>query len=266
MTRGRVRRSLRHLAGLALLAAVAAPLGACSGGSASSTGTSSAETKPARMTFEVIVLDDKPDPFATLPEGAPKGIAPFQEVVVFGPDAIETRTYVRLVVQPGETWQDAKKRAKPWFDKIALPPGDRLVFSEIVEENEVTKKREAVGARTFVATSTVVLTRDDVAEASVGAMPDPDNKPQPVAMIQLTPAAGERFRQFTKENVFVRLGVTVDGNVVMAARIQEEIQGGKISISLDPEMPYEARRAELQRIADGLKPAGAPASTGNASR
>lgn len=232
---------------------------------ASGAGAAATDTKPARMTFEVVVLDDKPDPFATLPPDAPKGIAPFQEVIVLGPDAIETRSYVRFVVQPGESWPLAKQRAKPWFDKIALPPGDRLVFSEIVEENEVTKQREPVGARTFVATSTVVLTRDDIAEAKVGAVPDHEQKPQPVALIQLTAQAGERFRQFTKENVFRRLGVMINGNVVMAARIEDEITGGQISVSLDPDIPYEARRAELLQIVSGISPA-APPAAGTTSR
>ena len=242
-----------------MLLALAAPLAACGNGSPS--GTASAETKPARMTFEIVMLDDQPDPFATLPPGAPKGIAPFQEIVVLGPDAIEARTFVRLVVQPGETLAQAMTRAKPWFDAVQLPPGDRLVFSQVKEENEVSKKLEPVGARTFIATDKVVLTRDDVADAAVGAIADPEGKPQAVVNIQLTPAAGERFRELTKANVFRRLGVMIDGDVVMAARIQEEIQGGKIAVSLDPDIPYEARRAELQRIADGLKPAAPAAST-----
>ncbi len=252
----------RALALFASLSALAAALPACSDGSASTTGAA-ADVKPAGLAFEVVVLDDRPDPFATLGSDAPKGIAPFQEMVVFSPEEIDTRTYVRLVVQPGETWPQAVKRAKPWFDAISLPAGDRIVFSEIVEENELTKKRETVGARTFVATSTVVLRRDDVADASVAIMPDRESKPQPVTKIQLTPAAGDRFARFTRENVFRRLGVMVDGNLVMAARVEEEITGGLISISLDPDIPYEARRAELQRIADGLRPASAatPAAT-----
>lgn len=243
---------------LAILAALAA-LAACGNGSSPTSGAAAAEAKPARMTFEVVLLDDEPDPFAKLPAGAPKGIAPFQEVVVLGPEAVETRTFVRLVVQPGETFPQAMQRAKPWFDAVPLPPGDRLVFSEITEENEVTKKLEPVGVRTFVATGTVALTRDDVAGARVTAVADPEGKPQTVAMLQLTPAATERFHKFTKENALRRLGVMIDGNVVMAARIQEEITGGTISISLDPDLPQDARRAELQRIADGLEPA-APAA------
>lgn len=255
---GAARLAARGLALLLAAGALAAPVAGCGNGSGSSTGGAAPEAKPAKMKFEVVLLDDKPNPFDPLPKDPPKGLATFDEVVVLGPEQIELRTYVRLVVQPGETWPQAMKRAKPWFDAIALPPGDRLVFSEIVEENEATKKREPVGARTFVATGTVVLGRDDVAQASLGAMPDQEGKPQPVTMIQLTPAAGERFAKFTRENVFRRLGVMIDDNLVMAARIEEEIQGGKISISIDPDLPYDVRRAELQRIADGL--GGAPTS------
>ena len=114
--------------------------------------------------------------------------------------------------------------------------------------------------RSSIATSKVLLTEADVADATVGAAPDENEKPQPVALIQLTPSAGERFRQFTKENALRRIAVMIDGNVVMSARIQEEITGGKISISMDPEMPYETKRAELERMVGGLKAkAAAPA-------
>src|SRR5262249_24105223 len=150
-------------------------------------------------------LDDQPDPFHALPPPVPKGIASFQEVVVLGPEDVELRTFVRLVVQPGETLAQARARAKSWFDARPLPPRDRLVCKEIREENEITKAREAVGVRTFVATPKVLLTEADVADATLGAAPDEHEKPQPVAMIQLTGGAGERFRQFTKENALRRI-------------------------------------------------------------
>jgi hypothetical protein len=255
---------LRALAIAAALSSIA-PLAGCGDGSSAASGAAAAAAKPARMTFEVVLLDDEVDPFEKLPSGAPKGLASFQEPLIFDPKRVESRTFVRFVVQPGESLPQAMSRAKPWFDAIALPAGERLVFSEIREENEVTKKLEPVGVRTYVATSTVVLTRDDVASARVAAVADPEGKPQTVAIVQLTPAAGERFRKFTQETVFRRLGVMIDGNVVMAAGIQGEISGGAISVSLDPELPQEARRAELQRIADGLSPA-APAPSAAPSK
>jgi hypothetical protein len=242
-------RALLVLATALILAGAAA----CSGGSSATTGDAS-DAGPARMNLEVILLDDQPDPFATLPPPLPKGLAPFQEAVVLGPENVELRTFVRLVVQPGETLPQALARAKPWLDARPLPPGDRLVFSEIREENEVTKVREAVGVRTFVATSKVILTQADVADASLGAVPDAQQKPQPVAMIQLTPEAGERFSTFTRENALRRIAVLIDGNVVMSARIEDEISGGKISIAMDPEVPYETKRAELERMVNGIKP------------
>src|SRR5262245_5584113 len=139
-------RRARPLAILALLslAALAAPLSAGCGNSSSSSSTgTAAETLPARATFEVVVLDDHANPFETLPPPIPAGIASFQEMVVFGPESFDTRTFVRIVIQPGETLPQAMARAKPWLDARPLPPGDRFVFSEIIEENETTKKREA---------------------------------------------------------------------------------------------------------------------------
>jgi hypothetical protein len=249
----------RAIAIFAVTASLALPLAACSG--KSGPASSGEAAKPARMTLDVVVLDDKPDPFAKLPDGAPKGLSTFQEIVVMGPEAVEVRTFVRLVVQPGETLAQAQARAKPWFDKVALPPGDRLVFQQIEEENEVTKQREAVGVRTFIATSQTVLTQDDVGDATLGAAPDENQKPQPVANLLLKPDAAQRFQKFTKENALKRIAVIVDGNVLMSARIQEEITGGQLSISLDPDTPYEIKRLRLQSVVDGLKPKAPGAAT-----
>ncbi len=215
---------------------------------------------PLRPPFEVVLLDDQPDPFATLDPPLPAGISSFQEPVIFSPEDIQERTYVRLVIQPGETLAKAMARAKPWFDARKLPPGERFVFSQIVEENEHTKQREAVGVRTYVATNKVLLTKDDVATATVGAVPDKDNKPQPVALVQLNPIAAERFRDDTRKNVFRRLAVMTHGNVLMAPLIQDEIAGGKLTIGADPDLPYDLKRSELQRLVDAIKPP-APAAS-----
>lgn len=255
----------RAIAALAASLALAAPLlSGCNDASPGGSSGAPSDAKAAPKSFEVVVLDDVPDPFATLEEPVPKGISKFQEVVVLGPEQVELRSYVRLVIQPGEAFDQAMARAKPWFDKRALPAGDRLIFSQITEENEVTKKREPVGARTFVATSKTVLTRADLAKAAVTVVADEDGKPVPVAMIDLTPDATERFRAFTKENALKRIAVLVGGNVVMSARIQEEITGGKISISVDPDAPPDVRKAELQGMVNDLFPP-APAASGAAS-
>ncbi|MEZ4297054.1 MAG: hypothetical protein R3B70_18965 [Polyangiaceae bacterium] len=257
-------RALPRAALLAALASIAALAPACgdttSPGATAGAPSADADAKPSRMAFQVIVLDDKPDPFAALPASPPAGISQFQELIAFSPESIDTRTYVRLVVQPGETLAQARARAKPWFDAISLPAGDRFVFQQIKEENELTKKLEAVGVRTYIGTATVVLTRDDIADAGVGAIPDRESKPHPAVMIELTDRARESFAKFTRENVFRRLAVMIDDDVVMAPGIQEEISGGKISITVDPDLPAEARRAEIDRIAAGLRPGGAAAA------
>ncbi len=240
----------------ALVLSVIATLCACdnSATTGASPSASPQENKPSGPSFEVVVLDDKPDPFATLPEPVPKGISQFQEGVIFSPEDIQTRTYVRLVIQPGETLPQAMSRAKPWFEKFQLPAGDRLLFSEIVEDNEITKTREPVGVRTYVGTSQTVLTQTDVESAEVGAQPDQKNKPQPVAIVQLTPIAARKFQQFTKENMLRRIAVMSSGNVLMAPLIQDEIAGGKLTIGLDPEMEYAPKRAELERFVSAIRP------------
>lgn len=245
--------------------ALAASLPACGNSSSGPSGATTSAAPAEALSgppFEVVLLDDQPDPFATLDPPVPAGISSFQEPVIFSPEDIQTRTYVRLVVQPGEDLPKAMARARPWLDARKLPPGDRLVFSQIVEENELTKKREAVGVRTYVATNEVLLTKDDVASATLGAMPDKDNKPHPVAIVQLNPLASERFREATKKNVFRRLAVMTNGNVLMAPLIQDEIAGGKLTIAADPDLPYDLNRAELQRLVDAIAPkSAAPAAS-----
>lgn len=254
----RVSRAHRAIAIAGATLALALPLVAgCSNGASGGASATTTSTAPHKMTFAVVLLDDVPDPFAKPAEPIPKGISSFQEPVILGPQQIELRTFVRLVIQPGETLDQARARAKPWFDAIPLPKGDRLMFNRIEEENEVTKKREGVGVRTFVATSTVVLTQDDVAAAKLDAGPDQEGKPQPFALVQLTPDAGERFRVFTKQNALRRIAVAVDDDVIMTARIQDEIVGGQISIALDPETAFDVKKAQLQALVDGLNPPGA---------
>lgn len=256
----------RAIAILGASLALALPfVSACSNAAPSSGSGATGPAAPHKMSFAVIVLDDQPDPFAKLAEPVPKGISSFQEAVILTMEQIEPRTYVRLVVQPGETLDQARARAKAWFDAVPLPPGDRLLFSRIEEENEITKKREGVGVRTYIGTNNVVLTQDDISGAGMDAGPDQDGKPQPFAMIQLKPDATERFRVWTKQNALRRIAIAVDDNVIMSARIQEEITGGKISIALDPETPFDVKKAELQRLVDGLTPGGAapPAASHN---
>lgn len=246
-------RASRWIVSFAAALALSLAVG-CSGGSSGSGAAGvSTSTAPHQPKFSVVLLDDKPDPFATLPANPPKGISQFQEVVVLSPEDIQTRTFVRLVVQPGETLDKARARAKPWFDAIALPEGDKLLYSTIEEEDEVTKKREAVGVRTFIGTGTVVLMHDDVASAGMDAAPDQEGKPQVFASIQLRPDATERFRLFTKNNPLRRIAILFDDNVIMSARIEGEITGGQLRISLDPETPFEARKAEIQKIVDAFK-------------
>jgi hypothetical protein len=259
---------MSHPGSRALLAALAtillaASLPACGNSSSGPAGATTSAAPAEALSgppFEVVLLDDQPDPFATLDPPLPAGISSFQEPVIFSPEDIQERTYVRLVIQPGEDLAKAMARARPWFEARKLPPGERFVFSQILEENEHTKKREAVGVRTYVATNKVLLTKDDVATATVGAVPDKENKPQPVALVQLNPIAAERFRDDTRKNVFRRLAVMTHGNVLMAPLIQDEIAGGKLTIGADPDLPYDLKRSELQRLVDAIKPP-APAAS-----
>ncbi len=129
----------RATAILAASLALALPLvSACSNGAPSGGSSTTTSSAPRRMTFSVILLDDQPDPFAKLPEPVPKGISTFQEPVIPAPEQIELHTFVRLVVQPGETLDQARARARPWFDAIRVPRKTLMPWARPASTNAET--------------------------------------------------------------------------------------------------------------------------------
>lgn len=59
-----------------------------------------------------------------------------------------------------------------------------------------------------------------------------------------SPAAGRRLKEITRKNIGKRLAILVDGNVWIAARILQEISGGRASISGKRVEPYINRLNE----------------------
>lgn len=239
----------------------------CGNSGPSPAPAASSAPSPASLPWQVVLVDDLPNPFEPLPPNAPVGIATFPETVVTrmnGPEPeIDTRPYVRLVIQPGETPAQMWKRAEPWFSAIKLPPGDRLMLEDVVEVDEKTRAREVVGVRTHVVTDRVALTRNDVATAqlieektpppTLGAPPGTvPERPDPMVRILLKPEGATKLAAFTRDNVYRRIAVTLGDRVLMVARIQQEISGGEISFSMSGEQSYSQKVEDAKRFLSAL--------------
>jgi len=66
--------------------------------------------------------------------------------------------------------------------------------------------------------------------------------------IQFSPAAAEKLAQLTKEHMRDFVAILVDGKLVTAAKIMDEIKGGEVMITGD------FGREEAEKIAGSIAP------------
>lgn len=97
------------------------------------------------------------------------------------------------------------------------------------------------------------LTGDDVREASVAY--DPMTQ-EPTVTVQLTDAGGTRFARVTRDNVGRPLAIVVDGEILSLPRIQSEIPGGRLQITLGGALDPAASELEARSLAVALSPEG----------
>lgn len=98
--------------------------------------------------------------------------------------------------------------------------------------------------RLFVAKE-VILTNADI--ASTSPVPDGQSQSGPVVLIELTPAAKEKFANFTKANTGEMLAIFFDGKLEMAPLLRDPITEGRLQLSA-PELSKD----DLTRLAKGL--------------
>jgi hypothetical protein len=240
------------------LFALALALAALPGCNRHGTADEGAAAQPARVTMQIVAIDDMAAPFETPTQPLPRGVSMFDELVADPTQGARVVHYARIVLDRGETQAAAIKRVEPWLAAHPLPPGRRFGFGEIIETDDATGKSEVVGLRTYVFEGDAALTEADVAEAKVEADDGTGPVRTPSIAISLTTAGTERFRAFTAAHVQKRAAILLDGMVRSAPLIQTEIGGGKVRISGFAGQDPEKALAEVKRVAAGLKGKAAP--------
>jgi len=82
----------------------------------------------------------------------------------------------------------------------------------------------------------------------------------PSVMLELEPAAADRFEAATGANLRRVLAIVVDGEVVSAPVVQSAIPGGRVQITLGSMADYDALQRDARALARALRP-GARIST-----
>lgn len=101
------------------------------------------------------------------------------------------------------------------------------------------------GVRAIVVSPEPVITGADVVSATT-VIDEYDRRPR--VDVELTPAGGERFHQYTRDHVGQMIAIVVDDQLNSAPVIQQPIPGGHIQIT----MGYDGGPAEAQELAARL--------------
>jgi preprotein translocase subunit SecY len=209
---------------------------------------------PAKL--EVVAVADDVDAFAGIPDQeVPEGIEIRFENAPQGTDRLGQRKtervyYATVPLAKGETVDDAIRRGDAWTKTKDVGPGRRIAWEPTYDWDDEGGQLTPSGARTFVIEGNPVLTNQDIVEA----MPSVDAKsatPEVYIAITLTPEAGERFGQFTRERVNRRLAIVLDGRINSAPVIRSAIDGGRISITMG-QGDVEKQLKEARALAGGL--------------
>jgi preprotein translocase subunit SecD len=105
----------------------------------------------------------------------------------------------------------------------------------------------------FFADRTAMLSINDIASASaitevVGFYEKPNivHKPRPAILIRFKEDSKKKLHKLTSENINKRLGIFINGQLIMAPIIMEPISGGSVKIS------GQFTREETQRIVNDI--------------
>jgi hypothetical protein len=204
----------------------------------------------ARARLEIDLVDDEIDTFPS-DDGLPEGVSIYRESVPLGPGRSESHHFARIVPRSGESIPQAIARVRPWLATLSLPPGERFALQDVSERDEETGKDEIVGARTVVLRAPPIVTEEDLddAEAAVASGP----YPEPYVAVVFKPAAAERFRVATRDNVQRRIAIVLDEHVDSVPVVKTEIGGGRASITLGAAPDLERQLLDAKRLARALR-------------
>lgn len=137
----------------------------------------------------------------------------------------ELRTFIRIVAQDKETPEAAIDRLRAYLGGFAPPDkGIEYAFGRLVELDSETKQLHVVGARSYAVVGPSPLGAEDITSVTL-------NEDTATVVIVFSEAAAGRFEKFTGENVYRRIALIVDGNVVSAPTLGGPIPGGTLSIA-----------------------------------
>lgn len=216
---------------------------------------------PARRAkLEVVRVDDSIDPFsAILASDLPRDVQLRSENAPTGSGssrlgrATEITSYARVLMAPGESLEQAIRRADPWVQRIELPAGRRIAWQADEELDDETGTSRVIGARTFILTGEPIITNVDIVDATP-SVSQQSGMPDIYVAVTMTQEAGERFGDATREWTNRRLAIMLDGRITSAPIVKTEIRGGRMSITMGAGDP-ERQLAQAKELANGLSSA-----------
>ena len=129
-----------------------------------------------------------------------------------------------------------------------LPPGTELV-AEYEEPRSMFLSDERVPSKWYLLLRQSAVTGADLANAEVGR----DDYGQPTILFTLDSEGGERMRRLTRANIGRMLAIVLDGECIMAGRIESEI-------GAEGQITGKYTREEAERMALLLKSGALPVS------
>ena len=199
-----------------------------------------------RALVQLYPLADDLDPFGdafdqgTLPEGA----SLLLDTAPVGPGRTNPIHAVQFMAKDPNQVDQIRARARAWLSTLEPPAGTRFAVTDLFP-GEGNSSR-AIGVRSYLLVDRVVFDGADIVDAYVTS-----NEQDVSVGVRLSGEAGERFRQFTAENLKRRLAIMVRGEVLSAPVIQSEIAGGLVQITMGAGTMAERSR-EAHELAQGL--------------
>jgi hypothetical protein len=202
-----------------------------------------------RPELAVVAVDDEPDPFAEA-TNLPRGVRVRTETVPIGEKGAVLRHFAVVVAldEKGTDVDATLGQASEFFAKVALPPGDKVVFGVFVGEDANDKTAKL---RTFVVRGEApAVTGADIAQiAALPAMGDAS----PSVGVGVGGAATARLKELTTAARGRRIAMVIDGRVENTPVVMSAIDDGFFQITPSA-VDAISRQNEIDRLVRGLSP------------
>lgn len=200
----------------------------------------------AQSDFEIALIDDN-ERLAALEHVAemPAGVSLVEELFHAGEGDTRRPRFVRLVLQEGESLEQALPRLASWLASARLPADRRLVWAPLLEA-DANEQERLVGYRSYVLFPPSIVA-SDVTEAFVLEQPDYVG-----VALQFSQKAAVVLETLSREHRKERLAIVIRGLVQSAPVIQAEITGGRALVAPGGGT-VEAMRASAEELVGVLQ-------------